>query len=122
MTTRPVNLDLTTVRMPFAAVLSILHRITGIIIFLGTPILIWLLQQSLQSPVGFEEVESLLSAGIYRLGFFALIWAFAYHIMAGIKHLVMDMGHAETLEGARIAAIFLILGNILVLIFLGVRL
>jgi succinate dehydrogenase / fumarate reductase cytochrome b subunit len=108
--------------MPFAAVLSILHRITGIIIFFGTPVLLWLLQQSLQSPAGFEQVQELLSGGFLRLAFFALLWAFAYHIMAGIKHLVMDLGHAETLEGARVAAIFLVLGNILVLIFLGVRL
>lgn len=122
MTTRPVNLDITTVRMPFAAVLSILHRITGIIIFFGTPLMLWLLQQSLQSPAGFEQVETLLAGGFYRLAFFGLIWAFAYHIMAGIKHLIMDLGHAETLEGARIAAAFLILGNLLVLIFLGVRL
>ena len=122
MDTRPVNLDLRTVRMPFTAVLSILHRITGIIIFIGTPILLWLLQQSLTSPQHFAEVSGMLSEGIFRLGFFALIWAFAYHIMAGIKHLAMDLGHAETPESAKIASVLLILGNILVLIFLGVRL
>lgn len=122
MTTRPVNLDLTTVRMPFTAVLSIIHRITGVIIFFGVPVLLWLFQQSLTSPEGFAQVEQLLSGGFLRFAFFGLIWAFAYHIMAGLKHLAMDLGHAETPESAKIAAALLIIGNILVLIFLGVRL
>lgn len=122
MTTRPVNLDLTTVRMPFTAVLSILHRITGVIIFLGIPVLLWLLEKSLSSPIGYVEVEQMLAGGFWRFAFFGLIWAFAYHIMAGIKHLAMDMGHAETPESAKIAATLLIIGNVLVLIFLGVRL
>lgn len=122
MTTRPVNLDLTTVRMPFTAVLSILHRITGVIIFLGVPVLLWLLEKSLSSAAGYGEVEQLLAGGFWRFAFFGVIWAFAYHVMAGIKHLAMDMGHAETPETAKIAAALLIIGNILVLIFLGVRL
>ena len=122
MTTRPVNLDLTTVRMPFKAVLSILHRITGVIIFLGVPVLLWLLEKSLNSAAGYREVEQLLAGGFWRFAFFGVIWAFAYHVMAGIKHLAMDMGHAETPETAKIAAALLIIGNILVLIFLGVRL
>ncbi len=122
MTTRPVNLDLTTVRMPFTAVLSILHRITGVIIFFGVPVLLWLLEKSMTSAAGYEEVEQLLAGGFWRFAFFGVIWAFAYHVMAGIKHLAMDMGHAETPETAKIAAALLIIGNILILIFLGVRL
>ncbi len=122
MTTRPVNLDLTTVRMPFTAVLSILHRITGVIIFLGIPPLLWLFQRSLASPDSYAAVEQMLSGGFFRLAFFALLWSFAYHIMAGLKHLAMDLGHAETPETARIAAGLLVIGNVLVLIFLGVRL
>lgn len=122
MTSRPVNLDLRTVRMPFTAVLSILHRITGVIIFFGTPVLLWLLQQSLSSPQQFQQVTELLAGGFIRFAFFALMWAYAYHIMAGIKHLVMDTGNAETLEGARIASALMIIGNLLVLLFLGVRL
>ena len=122
MTTRPVNLDITTVRMPFTAVLSILHRISGIVIFLAAPVLIWLLQQSLTSPEHYANVEQLLSGGFYRFAFFGVLWAFAYHIMAGIKHLLMDAGHGETLEGAKISSVLLVIGNILVLIFLGVRL
>ena len=122
MTTRPVNLDLTTVRMPFTAVLSIIHRITGVIIFFGVPAFLWLFQQSLTSAEGFSQVQQLLSGGFLRFAFFGFIWAFAYHIMAGLKHLAMDLGHAETPESAKIAAAILIIGNILVLIFLGVRL
>ena len=122
MTSRPVNLDLTTVRMPFTAVLSILHRITGVIIFIGMPILLWLFQQTLASPQGFNYVQELLASGFYRFAFFGLIWAFAYHIMAGLKHLAMDLGHAETPETAKVAAALVVIGNVLVLIFLGVRL
>ena len=122
MTTRPVNLDITTVRMPFTAVLSIIHRITGVIIFFGILPLLWLFQQSLSSAEGYAQVEQLLAGGFLRFAFFGLIWAFAYHIMAGIKHLAMDLGHAETPESAKIAAALLVIGNILVLIFLGVRL
>ena len=122
MNTRPVNLDLKTVKMPFAAVLSILHRITGVIIFFGVPFLLWLLQQSLSSPMGYAEVQNFIGSGFWRLAFFGIVWAFAYHIMAGIKHLFMDVGYAETPEGAKVAATLIVLGNIIVLIFLGVRL
>ena len=108
--------------MPFTAVLSIIHRITGVIIFFGVPVLLWLFQQSLSSAEGYAQVEQLLSGGFLRFAFFGLIWAFAYHIMAGLKHLAMDLGHAETPETAKVAAALLVIGNILVLIFLGVRL
>jgi succinate dehydrogenase / fumarate reductase cytochrome b subunit len=117
----PVNLDLRTIRMPLAAILSILHRISGVIIFLGLPILLWLFSMSLSSAEDFAEMMSLLDNMLYRLMFFGILMALGYHIIAGIKHLFMDKGYFETKESSKIASIAVICLTLLLFIFLGAQ-
>ena len=93
---RPVNLDLTTIQFPLTAIASILHRISGVVVFIGLGWLLWLLNVSLSSEEGFFWItEDVL------VGFWApfLLWgilvALFYHVTLGIRHLLMDFGWFE---------------------------
>jgi len=102
---RPVNLDLTTIKFPVPALASISHRIAGVALFLAVPILLWMLDRSLASPESFAEMKELLDTWPAEVVLFGILMAVAYHFVAGIKHLIMDWGIGETLEGGRRFAI-----------------
>lgn len=114
---RPVNLDLTTIKLPLPGFASILHRISGFAIFLALPILLWVLDQSLMSDQAFGELKGVLSGFLVKLTLFAILAGLIFHLVAGIKHLLMDIGVGESLEGARLgASITLVLSGLLILI------
>ena len=98
--TRPVNLDLTTVTFPLPAITSILHRISGVGLFLGIGVVLYFLQLSLESEAGFERVLELLRATPVKLTIWLILAGLLYHLIAGIKHLLMDWGLGESREGA----------------------
>ena len=98
--TRPVNLDLTTVKFPLPAITSILHRISGVALFFGIGVVLYLLQLSLESAAGFEQVTELLRATPVKLMVWLILAGLLYHLIAGIKHLLMDWGLGESREGA----------------------
>ena len=98
--TRPVNLDLTTVKFPLPAITSILHRISGVALFFGIGVVLYLLQLSLESEAGFERVTELFRATPVKLVVWLLLTGLLYHLIAGIKHLLMDWGIGESREGA----------------------
>ena len=98
--TRPVNLDLTTVKFPLPAITSILHRISGVGLFFGIGVVLYFLQLSLESEAGFERVLELLSAAPVKLTIWLILAGLLYHLIAGIKHLLMDWGLGESREGA----------------------
>lgn len=102
---RPVNLDLTTIKFPVPALASISHRIAGVALFLAVPILLWMLDRSLASPESFADMKELLDTGLAKFVLWGILAAVAYHFVAGIKHLIMDWGIGETLEGGRRFAI-----------------
>lgn len=102
---RPVNLDLTTIKFPIPALASISHRIAGVALFVAVPILLWMLDRSLASPESFAEMKELLDTWYAEVVLFGILAAVAYHFVAGIKHLIMDWGIGETLEGGRRFAI-----------------
>lgn len=114
---RPVNLDLQTISFPVTAIASILHRVSGVITFVALSILLWMLGTSLSSPEGFDTVMSILDNFLVKLVFWGILTALAYHIVLGIRHLIMDMGYWEELESgsqsARVA--FVITGVLAVL-------
>lgn len=80
-------------RMPLAARVSILHRVSGALLFLFLPFLLYLFDQSLTSELSFEVFKAFLSNIIVKLIVLALSWAFLFHFCAGIRHLMMDMNH-----------------------------
>jgi len=103
-TERPVNLDLTKFSFPIAAIASITHRITGVLLFVAIAYLLWLLGLALDSPAGFAEAGTLLAQPLPKLVLLAVLAALLFHILAGLKHLVMDFHHWDSLEGGRRAS------------------
>jgi len=80
---RPVNLDLRTIKLPITAYTSILHRVSGVILFVGIALLLLALDTSLSSPEGFEEVRAYLGSPLAKLVSWALLSALLYHLVAG---------------------------------------
>lgn len=117
---RPVNLDLGSLKFPPMAIASILHRVSGIVLFLLLPLMIYFLSASLNSLASFDHLQVLLSRPYNKL----LLWAFStaliYHLLAGFRHMYMDMGFGEELAVARISAIAVITLSIILTIFLGI--
>ncbi len=104
MDKRPVNLDLSTVKFPITAIASITHRVTGVILLGAVLVLLWMLDTSLESEQGFLFIQSLLDSILAKLVIWGILSALAYHLVAGLRHMVMDMGHWETLAGGKASA------------------
>ncbi|ARB46201.1 MULTISPECIES: succinate dehydrogenase, cytochrome b556 subunit [Alcanivoracaceae] len=115
---RPVNLDLSTIKFPVTAIASITHRITGVAIFVALPILLWMLDRSVASPESFADLKQLLDSPLAKLVVWAILTPILYHLVAGIRHLFMDAGMGETLEGGRRGAksVFIITAVLVVLV------
>lgn len=117
---RPVNLDLGKFHFPLPAITSILHRISGIIVFVGIAFLLYGLDLSLSGEGGFEAVASIMDNFLAKLIVWGILSALAYHLVAGIRHLLMDVGVGETLEGGRLGAKLTIAVSVVVILLLGV--
>src|SRR5699024_588281 len=115
---RPVNLDLTTIKLPLAAIASITHRIAGIVIFFALPILLWMLDRSLASSESFDGLLTTMQNPLFKLMLWGILAALIYHLLAGIKHLVLDFGWGYSLEQSAVATKVLI-GSAVVLILLA---
>jgi len=92
---RPVNLDLTTIRFPVTAIASILHRVSGVITFVAVGILLWLLGLSLSSPEGFLAASSIMDSFFVKFIMWGILTALAYHVVGGVRHMLMDFGYLE---------------------------
>ena len=101
---RPKNLNLFTIRLPVNAIISILHRMSGMALFLILPALLWALSQSVQSDVSFMALAGMLQHWLVKLFLVALSCAFFHHFFAGIRHLAMDVHWMTTLQKARISS------------------
>lgn len=117
---RPVNLDLTQFSFPLPALTSIVHRITGVALFVGVAILMYMLELSLSSEEGFASVKECLDGFFATLIIWGLVAALLYHLVAGIKHLLMDFGIGETLEGGQKGAKIVIVVSVVLIVLAGV--
>lgn len=86
------------------AIASILHRLSGVIVFLLVPVLLWLLDKSLSSAEGFAQVQAIFGSFIVRFIVWVFVAGLIFHFIAGVKHLLADIGVAEELQSGRIAA------------------
>ena len=113
---RPVNLDLSTITLPVTGYVSILHRMSGVVMLAGVLGLIWLLDATLSSAEGFASVQRCFASMGAKIVIWGILSALAYHLVAGIRHLIMDMGVGETLEGGRLGAkLVLVIAAVLIL-------
>jgi succinate dehydrogenase cytochrome b subunit len=101
---RPKNLDLRTIRLPINAIVSILHRASGAVLFLALPLLLLALQASLSSEQSYNIVANILSAWIIKLLLIGLFWAFIHHFYAGLRHLGQDVHWMTSLQKARLSS------------------
>jgi succinate dehydrogenase / fumarate reductase cytochrome b subunit len=92
---RPVNLDIGTIKLPITSYVSILHRVSGVIMFFAVGIFLWILESSLASEQSFADLGQLLSNPICQFIIWGSLAALAYHAIAGIRHLIMDFGFGE---------------------------
>ena len=122
--------DLPTYRLPAAGIVSILHRVSGVLMFLLMPFIIWMFDTSVSSEISFARFKAVFNVGagfvpgwFFKLVALALIWAYLHHFIAGVRHLMMDINHAAVTKqsGARTAKTVLTLSVLLTLV-LGAKL
>lgn len=111
---RPVNLDIGTIRLPITALVSITHRVTGVILVVSSFLLLWALDMSLAGPQSFAALEGALDNVLVKFVLWGICVALIYHSLAGVKHLIMDFGIGETMEGgvllARMVIVLTVIG------------
>lgn len=116
---RPVNLELSTLKFPVMAIASILHRISGVVLFLLLPAVMYFLHHSLLSEEGFNQTRISIQHPLNKFLLWGIGAAAIYHILAGIRHLFMDTGHGEELVFARRTASIVIILSVILSILLG---
>jgi len=122
--------DLTTYRLPPAGIVSILHRISGVLMFLLLPFIIWMFDTSISSEISFARFKGVFNEGVgvmpgwfIKLVALALIWAYLHHFIAGLRHLWMDVSHAAVnKEFGKSSAIFTLAASIVLTVVLGLKL
>lgn len=101
---RPVFLNLLRIHMPVTAMLSIAHRVSGVLLFLAIPIAIYLLGLSLNGPEGYEQVLALFQYRAVRVAGVIFLWSYVHHLLAGIRFILLDVDIGIRLQVARITA------------------
>ncbi|WP_374369505.1 succinate dehydrogenase, cytochrome b556 subunit [Piscinibacter sp.] len=116
-------------RLPPAGIVSILHRVSGVLMFLLMPFIIWMFDTSVTSEVSYDVFRSAFAAGVgfvpgwfLKLVVLALIWAYLHHLIAGLRHLWMDATHAVTKQFGHTSAIATLALSVLLTLALGFKL
>ena len=107
-------------RLPITAWTSIAHRASGVFLFAGMAVLIWALDASLASPESFAELQDCLASPLAKLVIWAVVAGLIYHSVAGVRHLIMDLGVGETLEGGTRGAKIVVVLSIVLILLAGV--
>lgn len=111
---RPVFFNFLQIQLPVGALTSIAHRVTGVLLALGIPFSIYLLDRSLQGPQSYAQVTGLLDNWALRAGAIAFAWALAHHSLAGVRHLLSDIDIGSQLPAARRSAWIVNVGGVAV--------
>lgn len=104
--------DLPSYRLPAAGIVSILHRISGFIMFLLLPFIVWMFDTSISSEISFAKFSAAFNVGLgfvpavlVKVVVLGLIWAYLHHLIAGVRHVYMDVNHAVSKEFGKSSAI-----------------
>lgn len=119
--TRPYFLNLLKIRLPISAVVSIMHRVSGVLMFTAIPLIIYLFELSLRNAEGFAQVTEWLSHPLLRLTMLLLIAALLHHLFAGIRFLLTDFNIGLEKSQSRISAWLVIITEVLVLLWITIR-
>ena len=119
---RPKHLNLMQIRQPMPAIISIMHRISGAVLFLMIPLLLWLFQASLESAASFAEFRSVVAHPLMKLVLLGLLWGYLHHLLAGLRHLFLDLHIGVELETARLTSFIVLVAGIVLTLAVGVAL
>ena len=128
---RNLNLfsDVRTYRLPLAGFISILHRVSGMLMFILLPLVIWMFDTSVSSEISFARFSAAFNVGLgfvpgwfIKLVTLALIWAYLHHLAAGVRHLYLDMSHKTTKDFGRQSAAATLVFSIGLTLILGAKL
>jgi succinate dehydrogenase / fumarate reductase, cytochrome b subunit len=119
---RPKHLNLIKIRLPVPGIISIMHRVSGAVLFLMLPLLLWLFQSSLQSPESYAALHAVIAHPLMKLVLLGLLWGYLHHLLAGVRHLFLDLHMGAELETARASAIVVLAAGIILTLAVGVRL
>ncbi len=119
---RPIYLDLRRIRLPLPGIVSILHRFSGALLFLALPLLLWTLQYSLRSVETYTLLSWMFRHPASKLFWILMLWAFLFHLCAGIRYLAIDMDRGVSLAQARNSGRWVVIVSLVATVLLGVRL
>jgi len=121
--------DLPSYRLPAAGIVSILHRVSGALMFLLMPFIIWMFDTSISSEISFGRFSSVFNIGVgfvpgwfVKLVALSIIWAFLHHLIAGLRHLWMDARHAVSKEFGKSSAVVTLVLSVGLTVVLGAKL
>jgi len=121
--------DLPSYRLPAAGIVSILHRISGLIMFLLLPLLVWMFDTSVSSEISFAKFSAAFNVGLgfvpavlVKVVVLGLIWAYLHHLIAGVRHVYMDVCHAVSKEFGKSSAVFTLVLSLGLTAALGAKL
>ena len=109
---RPNYLNLLQIKLPVPGLVSILHRVSGAVLFLFIPFLLVLLELTLESPAGFLRFKVVLTHWAVKLLVIGLVWAYLHHLLAGIRHLALDLDYGTELPAARASSLAVLVTGI----------
>lgn len=119
---RPKHLALHLIKLPLPGFVSILHRVSGMALFLALPLLLWMLQYSLRSIETYTELMDVLAQPLAKLLMLGLLWAFLHHFCAGLRYLAIDMHWVSNLAQARNSSWVVMFVSLALTVLLGARL
>ncbi|MBK9160366.1 MAG: succinate dehydrogenase, cytochrome b556 subunit [Nitrosomonadales bacterium] len=119
---RPKHLALHLIKLPLPGFVSILHRISGLFLFLALPLFLWMLQCSLRSIETHTRLMELLAQPLLKLMLLGLLWAFLHHFCAGLRYLAIDLHYASNLVRARSSSWAVMVVSLSLTVFFGVKL
>jgi len=119
---RPKHLALHHIKFPLPAIVSILHRISGVLLFLSLPFLLWTLQYSLRSIETFTLLSGMLQHPLSKLLLLLILWAFLHHFCAGIRYMAIDLDRGVKLAQARASSKWVLAVSLLLTVLIGARL
>lgn len=99
-------------RLPAAGIMSILHRVSGALLFFGLPVILWLFSMSLTSELSYAQLVEFSDSVLVKLVLCGLIWAFFHHLLAGIRHLVSDLHMGLTKEQSSFWGVAVMAGGV----------
>lgn len=118
-TRRPKYLNLIQIRLPIPGIVSIAHRISGVLMFLAIPFLAYVLFLATQNEAGFAEVKSIFSHVIIKLILFVLIWSVLHHLLAGIRYLLIDVDIGVEKQASRASAMIVMASGVCTAVIFG---